>query len=70
MMIESVSDEEMMKATYAHRLEIIALALESRPGNEVYRKAWKIAARVVRVHKHHRAAVAERAPPTMPRLDD
>ena len=66
-----VTDECEREATYAQRIEEIAVELEQRPGNEIYRKAWKIAARIVRSHKHapqpigrtHTAAVL------MPHLD-
>ena len=34
------------------RIEQIAVELEQRPGNQIYRKAWKTAARIVRSHKH------------------
>lgn len=37
-------------------LETVAIALENRAGNKIYKMAWRAAAKVVRAHKPKVAA--------------
>jgi hypothetical protein len=50
---ESVPDRAILdEAAFAQRIEAIAVEIENRAGNYLYCRAWKVAARIVRRHKH------------------